>query len=157
VTYFKERSGCRRLFRRPMFFTTTGGGLDIAMRQHDADDRPYAHTNERQSNVQGVLFLLLSARASLQHHGADDECVRTMEDCVASFRLQHNLTDGEVNEGILWEETSMGALHGLLEYVHDEVSDNLQDRRCAEQLKLCIEHLKEDEPELNRGTRDDRR
>jgi hypothetical protein len=31
----------------------------------------------------------------------------------------------------------------LLEYLHGEVSDNLQDRRCAEQLKLCIEHLKE--------------
>ena len=41
------------------------------------------------------------------------------------------------------EETSIDALHGLLEYLHGEVSDNLQDRRCAEQLKLCIEHLKE--------------
>jgi hypothetical protein len=119
------------------------------MRQHDVDDRPYAHASERQSSVHGVLFLLLSARASLQHHGADDECVRTMEDCVASFRLQHNLTDGEVNEGILWEETSIGALNGLLEYVHGEVSDNLQDRRCAEQLKLCIDHLKRERSGLN--------
>jgi hypothetical protein len=105
------------------------------MRRHDADDRPYvhatyAHVSERQSNVQGVLFLLLSARASLLRHGADDECLRTMEDCVSSFRLQHNLADGEVNEGILWEETSIDALHGLLEYLHGEVSDNLQDRRC---------------------------
>ena len=74
------------------------------------------HASERQSNVQGVLFLLLSARASLLRHGADDECLRTMEDCVSSFRLQHNLTDGEVNEGILWEETSIAALLGLLEY-----------------------------------------
>ena len=118
------------------------------MRRHDADDRPYVnaaytHASERQSNVQGVLFLLLSARASLQRHGAPDERLRTMEDCVSSFRLQHNLTDGEVNEGILWEETSIDALHGLLEYLHGEVSDSLQDRRCAEHLKLCIEHLKE--------------
>jgi hypothetical protein len=131
-----------------MFLTTTGTGWDIAMRRHDADDQPYAHAtyahaSERQSNILGVLFLLLSARASLLRHAADDECLRTMEDCVSSFRLQHNLTDGEVNEGILWEETSIDALHGLLEYLHGEVSDNLQDRRCAEQLKLCIEHLKE--------------
>jgi hypothetical protein len=134
-----------------MFLTTTRTGWDIAMRRHDADDRPYVHAaythaSERQSNVQGVLFLLLSARASLQRHGAPDECLRTMEDCVSSFRLQHNLTDGEVNEGIQWKETSISALHGLLEYVHCEVCDNLQDRRCAEQLKLCIEHLKEKSP-----------
>jgi len=151
MTYFKARSGCRRPLRGPMFLTTTGTGWDIAMRRDDADDRPYvrpsyAQASEQQSNVQGVLFLLLSARASLQHHGAADECLRTMEDCVSSFRLQHNLTDGEVNEGILWEETSIGALQGLLEYVHGEVSDNLQDRRCAEQLKRCIDHLKETSP-----------
>lgn len=151
MTYFKARSGCRRPFRGPMFLTTRGTGWDIAARRHDADDRPYvrpgyAQASEQQSNVQGVLFLLLSARASLQRHGAAAECLRTMEDCVSSFRLQHNLTDGEVNEGILWEETSIGALHGLLEYVHGEVSDNLQDRRCAEQLKRCIDHLRETSP-----------
>jgi hypothetical protein len=67
-----------------------------------------------------------------------------MEDCVASFRMQHNLTDEDANEGILWEETSVGALLRLLEYVHREVSESLQDRRCAEQLEFCIEHVKEE-------------
>jgi hypothetical protein len=37
-----------------------------------------------------------------------------------------------------------GALLRLLEYVHREVSENLQDRRCAEQLEFCIEHVKEE-------------
>ena len=97
-----------------------------------------------QSDAKGVLFLLLSAPASMLRHGADAACLRTMEDCIASFRMQHNLTDEDTNEGILWEETSIGALRWLLEYVHGEVSESLQDRRCAEQLELCIEHLKEE-------------
>ena len=41
-----------------------------------------------------------------------------------------------------WKETSVGALLRLLEYVHGEVSERLQDWRCAEQLETCIEHLK---------------
>jgi hypothetical protein len=53
--------------------------------------------------------------------------------------MQHNLTDEDANEEILWEETSVGALLRLLEYVHDEVSEGLQDGRCAAQLELCIE------------------
>lgn len=146
MTYFKERNGCRRPFRRPMFFTTPGARLDIAMRQRDADDRPYAHASEQQSSAQGVLFMLLSAKASLVRHGAGEECLRTMEDCVSSFRLQHNVSDGEANEGIMWEETSIPALLRLLEYAHGEVTDTLRDRRCAEHLELCIEHLKETSP-----------
>jgi len=30
----------------------------------------------------------------------------------------------------------------LLEYVHGEVSERLQDWRLAEQIETCIEHLK---------------
>ena len=88
--------------------------------------------------------MLLSARASLLRRGADAACLTTMEDCVVSFRMQHNLTDEDTNEGILWEETSVGALLRLLEYVHREVSESLRDRRCAEQLEFCIEHVKEE-------------
>lgn len=143
MTYFKERNGCRRAFRRPTFFTTSAAGLDIAMRRRDAHDRPYVQANERQSSAQGVLFMLLSARASLLRHGAGEECLRTMDDCLSSFRLQHNVSDGEANEGILWEETSIPALLRLLEYAHGEVTDTLSDRRCAEHLRLCIDRLKE--------------
>lgn len=146
MPYFKERNGCRRPFRRPMLFTTPGAQLDIATRQRHADDRPYAHASEQQSSAQGVLFMLLSARASLVRHGAGEECLRMMDDCLSSFRLQHNVSDGEANEGILWEETSVAALQRLLEYAHGEVTDTLRDRRCAEHLKLCIEHLKEPSP-----------
>ena len=146
MTYFKERNGCRRPVRRPMFLTTPVAGLDIVIGQRDADDRPYAHANEREGSAQGVLFLLLSARASLLRHGAGEECLRTMDDCLSSFRLQHNVSDGEANEGTLWEETSVAALQRLLEYAHGEVTDSLRDWRCAEHLKLCIEHLKEASP-----------
>jgi len=142
MTYFKERNGCRRPFRRPMFFATPGAQLDSVMGQPNAPDRRHAHANERQSSAQGVLFLLLSARASLLRHGAGQECLSTMDDCLSSFRLQHNVSDGEANEGILWEETSIAALQRLLEYAHGEVTDSLSDQRCAEYLKLCIEHLK---------------
>jgi hypothetical protein len=146
MTYFKERNGCRRPFRRPMFFTTPADQLDIVMRRRDAPDQPYAHANERPSSAQGVLFLLLSARASLLRHGAGQACLSTMDDCLSTFRLQHNVSDGEANEGVLWEETSIAALQRLLEYAHGEVTDSLSDWRCAEHLKLCIEHLKEASP-----------
>ena len=65
-----------------------------------------------------------------------------MDDCLSSFRLQHNVSDGEANEGILWEETSIAALQRLLEYAHGEVTDSLSPQRCAEYLKLCIQHHK---------------
>ena len=91
--------------------------------------------------------MLLSAKASLLRHGAGAECLRKMEDCVSSFRLQHNVSDGEANEGIMWEEeTSIPALLRLLEYAHGELTDTLHDRRCAEHLMLCIERLKETSP-----------
>jgi hypothetical protein len=116
--------------------------LDNGVGRRDMiDERSYAQLSEQQSNVKGVLFLLLSARASLLRHGADGACLRTMEDCVALFRRQHNLTGEETNRGILWEETSASALLRLLEYLHGEVSETLQDWRCAKQLELCIEHL----------------
>ena len=115
--------------------------LDKVMgRRHIIDELSYAQLSELQSNAKGVLFLLLSARASLLRHGADDECLRTMEECVASFRMQHDLTNENTN--VVWKETSVGALLRLLEYVHGEVSERLQDWRCAEQLETCIEHLK---------------
>jgi len=141
----KERNGHRRLIGRPMCFTTREAELGNGMGRPDIiDERLYVQSSELQSNAKGVLFLLLSARASLLRCGADAACLRTIEDCVVSFRMQHNLTDEDTNEGILWEETSVGALLRLLEYVHREVSESLQDRRCAEQLEFCIEHVKEE-------------
>jgi hypothetical protein len=141
----KERNGHRGPIGRPMCFTTREAELGNGMGRSDIiDERLYVQSSELQSNAKGVLFLLLSARASLLRRGADAVCLRTMEDCVASFRMQHNLTDEDANEGILWEETSVGALLRLLEYVHREVSESLQDRRCAEQLELCIEHVMEE-------------
>ena len=141
----KECNGHRRLIGRSMCFTTREAESDNGMGRPDIiDERWCAESNELESNAKGVLLLLLSARASLLRHGANEACLKTMEDCIASFRMQHNLTGEDANEGILWEETSVGALLRLLEYVHGEVSESLQDGRCAEQLELCIEHVKEE-------------
>jgi hypothetical protein len=136
----KECNGHRRLIGRLRCFTTRETESDNDMGRLDIiDERRCAESNELESNAKGVLLLLLSARASLLRHGANEACLKTIEDCVASFRMQHNLTDEDANEEILWEETSVGALLPLLEYVHDEVSESLQDGRCAAQLELCIE------------------
>jgi len=102
----------------------------VTGRRNIIDERSYAQLSELQSNAKDVLFLLLSARVSLLRHGADDECLRAMEECVASFRMQHDLTHENTNPGI------------VLEYVHGEVSERLQGWRCAEQIETCIEHLK---------------
>ena len=105
------------------------------------DDQSFPHPSARQTDATGILFLLLSARASLLRHCADGVCLSTMEDCISSFCTRHDLTEDDENEGIVWEETSIGALLGLLDYLHTEVSESLRDRRCAAQLKLCIERL----------------
>ena len=76
----------------------------VTGRRHIIDELSYAQLSELQSNAKGVLFLLLSARASLLRHGADDECLRTMEECVASFRMQHDLTNENTNAGIVWKK-----------------------------------------------------
>ena len=138
----KELNGHHPLVARSMCSTTADAELDNGIGRCDVHGRVIAQSNELQSNTKGVLFLLLSARASLLRHGADDACLRTMEDCVASFRMQHDLTHENTNAGIVWKEASVGALLRLLEYVHREVSERLQDWHCAEQLETCIEHLK---------------
>ena len=55
--------------------------------------------------------------------------------------MQHDLTHENTNPGIVWKETTVGALLRLLEYVHGEVSERLQGWRCAEQIETCIDHL----------------
>ena len=138
----KELNGHHPLVARSMCSTTADAELDNGIGRCDVHRGVIAQSNELQSNTKGVLFLLLSARASLLRHGADDACLRTMEDCVASFRMQHDLTHENTNAGMVWKEASVGALLRLLEYVHREVSERLQDWHCAEQLETCIEHLK---------------
>jgi hypothetical protein len=91
----KERNGHRRLVGRPMCFTTREAELGNGMGRPDIiDERLYVQSSELQSNAKGVLFLLLSARASLLRRGADAACLRTMEDCVVSFRMQPSACAG---------------------------------------------------------------
>ena len=54
--------------------------------------------------------------------------------------MQHDLTIRTRTQE--WKDTTVGALLRLLEYVHREVSERLQDWRGAEQIETCIEHLK---------------
>ena len=157
MTYFKERSGCRRPFRRPMFLTTTGTGWDIAMRRHDADDRPYARCRRMLMPANGramsracfpaaVGASLAAAPRRRRRVPAGNGGLRFL----VSPAAQPDRRGGERRH--LWEETSIDALHGLLEYLHGEVSDNLQDRRCAEQLRALHRPSERGVPELIYGT-----
>jgi hypothetical protein len=55
------------------------------------------------------------------------------------------LSELQSNAGIVWKETSVGALLRLLEYVHGEVSERLQDWRrtvcssccCRRESRCC--------------------
>ncbi len=112
----------------------------------DNSERSMSHSIDLESNAKGVFFLLLSARASLRRLCADDVCLGIIDDCISSFQQQYNLTDEETSEGIVWAETSVGALLRLLEYLHGEIGERLNNRRCAQQLQYCIDHLTEIRP-----------
>jgi hypothetical protein len=102
---------------------------------------PNGHSTKSRSDIKGVLFLLLSIRASLQRHGVDGHCSTIMQDCIASFQKRYNLTDEDMSEGIVWTETSIEALLRLLDYLRAEVKEQLNDQSCAQQLSLCIDRL----------------
>jgi hypothetical protein len=130
-----DLSGIRRIC-----VTTSDAGMDGAMTSRGDDDDP-SHIDSIESNVRAILFQLLSAKVSLLRLYPDEICLGIMDDCIASFRAQHNLADRESSEGIVWEETSVEALLRLLEYLHGEINESLQDRPSAKQLRLCIDRL----------------
>jgi hypothetical protein len=67
-------------------FTTREAESGNGMRQPDIiNERWRAESNDLESNAKGVLLLLLSARASLLRHGANEACLKTIEDCVLPF------------------------------------------------------------------------
>jgi hypothetical protein len=114
--------------------------MNRAMGQRDDNgDRP--HIDSIESNIRAIYFQLQSARASLTRLFPDEICLAIMDDCLASFKAQHNPREPEANESILWEETSMEALLRLFEYLHAEIDEGLHDRPSAKQLKLCMARL----------------
>jgi queuine/archaeosine tRNA-ribosyltransferase len=109
-------------------------------------DRSRASLSDQQSDVRGILLLLMSVRTSLERHKADNACLRIMDDCIAAFQTRYKIGEREMREAIVWEETSLEALVRLLEYLHGEVNDRLRDRQCAERLQTCIDYMSEIKP-----------
>jgi hypothetical protein len=105
------------------------------------DDDNRSRVDSIESNVRAIFFQLLSARVSLLRLYPEDICLGILDDCIASFKAQHNLIEKEASEGVLWEETSMEALLRLLEYLYGEINERVNDRPSAKQLRLCIDRL----------------
>jgi hypothetical protein len=80
------------------------------------------------SMTTGVALKVLAALASgdgdrnapgSSHRNAN----RNVEECVASFRMQHDLTHENTNPGIVWKETTVGALLRRLIAFYQRYSD----------------------------------
>lgn len=117
------------------------GGNTAIHPRGDEGNRPDPDSIE--SNVRAIFFQLLAAQASLLRLYPDEICLELMDDCIALFKEQHHLIDHDEREGILWEETSLETLLRLLEYLHREIAEELDDRRSAAELKLCINRLRQ--------------
>jgi hypothetical protein len=104
----------------------------------------HSYSDISRSDVKGMLFLLLSIRASLQLHGAGEDCAAILKECIASFQQRYDLSDDDMTEAIVWTETSFNALLRLLDYLRAEASDQFNDHRCAQQIALCIDRLMEE-------------
>lgn len=95
-------------------------------------------TVQRRNNAREVLFLLQSARDSLIRLNADAGCVDLIGDCITEFQRQHDVGPPPMDDGVIWEETTAGAVLRLLEYLHREIADVMRDQHSARQLRLCI-------------------
>jgi hypothetical protein len=105
--------------------------------------KPTASASEELfSNVSGVLLLLISAKLSLQTHGADTPCIDILRKCIRTMQKQYSLSERDLNEAIVWKEASFNGILRLLEYVEGEVRDRLHDRPMADELQLCVDRLK---------------
>ncbi len=113
-----------------------------AMGRHDEKlDR--SDPDSLESNARGVFFLLLSVRASLLRLYPEEICLGMIDECLNSLKAKYHLSNEEVREGILWEETSLDALLRLLGYLQAEIDERLNDPKLAERLKLCVDHLRQ--------------
>ncbi len=116
--------------------------LGGATGQHDEKlDR--SDPDSLESNAKGVFFLLLSVRASLLRLYPEEVCLGMIDECLSSLKAKYRLSNEDVREGILWEETSLDALLRLLGYLQAEIDERLNDPKLAEQLKLCVDRLRQ--------------
>lgn len=113
--------------------STNLGGARVAKGSSDSD--------ELLSDVSGILLLLMSAKFSLETHAAESTYIDSLRRCICGIQKQFNLTEHDLNEGIVWREASIDGTLRLLEYVQGEVRERLNDLQTAEELQLCIDRL----------------
>jgi hypothetical protein len=102
---------------------------------------PTYSSNSLTSDVSAVLVLLASAELSMEAHSVDRRCIESVKKCIDCIKRRHNIAEHELTEGVVWEETNIGGLLCLLEYVGAEVRERLNDTSSAEEIQFCIDRL----------------
>jgi hypothetical protein len=91
--------------------------------------------------VQGVVQLLVSAKAAVKLHVSDRLCGNLIEQSIARLMRHHNLSRPETTEAPPSDVVDVQALLRLLIYAKAEVIERLEDATCAEMLDECVRHL----------------
>lgn len=92
-------------------------------------------------DVQGVVQLLVSAKAAVKVHGSDRRCGNLIEQSIARLMRRHALTRPEPSETPTSGVVDVQSLLRLLIYAKAEVVERLEDATCAEMLDECVGHL----------------
>jgi hypothetical protein len=101
-----------------------------------------ARTPERVgADVQGVVQLLVSAKASVKVHGSDRLCGNLIEQSIARLMHRHAVTRPEPSGVPTSDLVDVPSLLRLLIYAKAEVIERLEDATCAEMLDECVGHL----------------
>jgi hypothetical protein len=100
-----------------------------------------AYSDELLSDVSGILLLLRSAKLSLQSYAVGDACIESLSKCIGRIQEQYKLTEVGLKDGIVWKEATIDGILRLLDYVEAEVREKLDDRKSADEVRLCIDRL----------------
>jgi hypothetical protein len=101
------------------------------------------NSSDTRADVLGVLYLLLSAKASIQNFCSDEVCGKILDRCISDLGKRYVLSASDISSRTFWADLSLAALLRLLEYIRGEVTESLSDAASAELVGQCIAHLME--------------
>jgi hypothetical protein len=93
------------------------------------------------ADLSGILLLLMSAKLSLESHGVGVGCIDNLRRCIGGIQQRHDLQNCEFDDGTVCDKIRVDGIVRLLEYVHAEVRDKLNDEKSTHEIKICIDHL----------------
>ena len=85
--------------------------------------------------------MLISARLSLQARAVESACIETLGRCIHGIQKEYNISESDLDEGLVWRETSFAGTLRLLEYVAGEVRERLNNPTTADEIALCVDAL----------------